>query len=43
MTEQDTEIMRAAINHYGEGAQVKKAIEELGELIVALALSLIHI
>ena len=37
MTEQDTEIMRAAINHYGEGAQVKKAIEELGELIVALA------
>ena len=37
MTEQDTEIMRAALNHYGEGAQVKKAIEELGELIVALA------
>ena len=37
MTEQDTEIMRAAINHYGKSKQTKKAIEELGELIVALA------
>ena len=37
MTEQDNEIMRAAINHYGKNNQVKKAIEELGELIVALA------
>ena len=37
MTEQDTEIMRYATKHYGKSNQVKKAIEELGELIVALA------
>lgn len=34
---QDTEIMRAALERYGEGSQIKKAIKELGELIVALA------
>lgn len=32
-----TSILRAAINHYGEGAQWSKAIEELSELIRALA------
>ena len=37
MTEQDTEIMRTALKHYGKSKQVKKAIEKLGELIVALA------
>jgi len=37
MTEQDTQIMRYSISHYGEKAQITKAIEELAELIVALA------
>ena len=37
MTKQDTQIMRYALMHYSEGAQIKKAVEELGELITALA------
>lgn len=37
MAKQDAEIMRTAIVYYGKSRQVKKAIEELGELIVALA------
>ena len=34
-----TSILTAAISHYGTGAQLLKAIEELGELIQALAKS----
>ena len=36
MTKQDIQIMRYSINCYGEKAQIAKAIEECGELIVEL-------
>lgn len=35
--EREAAILEGAINHYGSDAQIVKAIEELGELIVELA------
>ena len=35
--EREAAILEGAVEHFGYGAQIKKAIEELGELIVELA------